>query len=239
MYLFLVRHAQSANNKQYFDLGQSDEGREADPALSKLGEKQAARLAKYLGKARNTVSKSPYNWMNYDRIQPTHLYTSLMTRAILTARSVADHLDLPLNGLDYVHECGGVWLEDVNTKERIGQPGKNRAELQKLTPRLSVSLTHEKGWWGQPHETSDQWRERARRFVNFAITGHKMDDSVMLFSHAQFIGEIISSIFGVKDPDEVRFHCGNTSITRLRWNGEHWAMQYQNRVSHLSPRYLS
>lgn len=239
MYLYLVRHAQSENNKLYFDNGFNDDGRKADPLLSSLGNVQAKRLSAYIKSASTNSPASKYDWNNFLRIKPTHLYTNLMTRAVQTGHYVAEVLELPLVGLDYTHECGGLWLDERGDGEKRGQPGRSKKQFEEIAPRLVTDNPYEKGWWGRPYETELEWANRARRFAEFACTQHSMEDSVMLFSHAQFIGVIIGTILGVSDQENIRFHIQNTGITRLRWNGSHWALQYQNRLSHLTARMIS
>ena len=71
MRLILVRHGQSQNNQVYAETG-GDLGRYPDPKLTDLGRIQAERVAAAL--ASDTVP-----WRG------THLYASLMLRAIPTS----------------------------------------------------------------------------------------------------------------------------------------------------------
>ena len=86
MRLHFIRHAQSENNALYARTG-TWHGREADPELTELGYLQATHLAKFAGEHLTGA---------------THIYCSLMVRAIVTANHVADALDMSLH-LSLIH----------------------------------------------------------------------------------------------------------------------------------------
>jgi hypothetical protein len=46
----------------------------------------------------------------------THVYCSLMERAVATGHRVAEALDLPLLGWIDIHETGGMFLYDEETE---------------------------------------------------------------------------------------------------------------------------
>lgn len=91
MRFVLVRHAQSENNRVWAEAGAAG-GLVHDPALSVLGVVQAAALASH-------AHSLPW--------RPTHLYSSLLTRAWQTAAPFGEALGLPVVGHGPLHEVGG------------------------------------------------------------------------------------------------------------------------------------
>ncbi len=78
MDLYFIRHGQSANNDLFTKTG-GRIGRQADPELTELGKIQANLLAEYIHSRR-------------EQFGITHLYSSLMTRAIQTSIPIAEGL---------------------------------------------------------------------------------------------------------------------------------------------------
>ena len=127
MQLYIIRHGQSFNNALWTETGSSN-GRLADPHLTEIGEQQAYHLGQYLhqsnqngepGQERDQHNRHGYHF--------THLYTSLMLRAVQTGHKVAEALNMPLHVWECIHEWGGMYLDDPDTGEPVPQPGGNRA----------------------------------------------------------------------------------------------------------------
>ncbi len=237
MQLYFIRHAQSQNNLLWDTTG-SSRGRSDDPALSETGLKQAQHLAAFLGKsvpARAGNGRDDHNWAGFCL---THLYTSLMLRAVTTASVLANALDLPLIGWQELHETGGIYLEDEETGERTGRSGKNRAYFQQHFPRLLVPDTcDERGWWNRPFEEREQALRRAERVWQVLLQRHgRTEDRVAVVSHGDFYNCLLRSILRM-DGSDAWFDLNNASITRIDVDDDLVHLVYANRTDFL-PREL-
>ncbi|HEX9029798.1 MAG TPA: histidine phosphatase family protein, partial [Anaerolineales bacterium] len=105
MQFYFIRHAQSANNLLYDSTG-SSKGRSHDPALSDTGVYQAVLLAQFLRQG-NPDGGSFLAGDEPSGFQLTHLYSSLMVRAVSTGVQAARALGLPLVAWYDLHEEGG------------------------------------------------------------------------------------------------------------------------------------
>ncbi len=159
MQLYLIRHAQSENNALW-DLGQYEQMRSMDPELTELGHCQSRVLARFLAQGEQS-SAHPDDEQNRLGFGLTHLYCSLMVRAVATGTAISREVGLPLTAwLDW-HEGGGIYLDDGASGERTGYPGKDRAYFQAHYPDLILpSGLDESGWWNRPFEERPQRWER-------------------------------------------------------------------------------
>ena len=243
MELFVIRHAQSANNALWA-ANQSDVGRFADPELSDLGEQQARYLARYLATA-NDGSPQPNPGNRYGL---THLYSSLMVRAIVTGTHVAEALDLPLGTWELVHEWGGIFDKDPKTGERVGLPGPNRAYFEARFPHLALpDSLGEAGWWNRPYEAPEEAPARAAQFLEEVIAKHgHTDDRVAIFTHAGFSHALLRTLTQYQRKKElptgevvVGFWKNNTGITRLRFTDDSIRVIGVNNISFLPDALIS
>jgi 2,3-bisphosphoglycerate-dependent phosphoglycerate mutase/probable phosphoglycerate mutase len=236
MYIYLIRHGQSANNALWANsvVGSSEEFerlRSHDPELTETGQQQAAAVAEYLANVRGTRGH------NISR-----LYTSAMHRALQTTRPIAAALDLtPTIWLD-IHELGGMYHDNGNGGAD-GHPGLPRTHIERSFPGwvMPEELT-EGGWW--PAERGEETRaagvERARRVAAELRTMGETDPelSVALVSHGAFLDRLIRALLGqpLDNPETLHmiFIHGNTGISRVALMPE-WdpALEYLNRVEHL------
>jgi 2,3-bisphosphoglycerate-dependent phosphoglycerate mutase len=152
MQLYFIRHGQSENNALWRRTG-SRQGRSEDPELTEVGRQQSEFVAQFLGRADSVAAVNGRDTQNITGFGITQLYSSLMVRAVATGTIIAKALDLPLVAWEDLHERGGIYLDDEQTGERIGQAGPNRAyfwvrqaggtalsrSLSKGSPALSVS----------------------------------------------------------------------------------------------------
>ncbi|HAL16328.1 MAG TPA: hypothetical protein DCP32_06140 [Anaerolineaceae bacterium] len=239
MQLYFIRHAQSENNQKWSDSG-SNLGRFADPGITDLGKRQAQALAEFIANRQLVTAASPYDETNAGRIGLTHIYTSLMARAVLTANTVAEKIDLKLVGLEDAHEGGGVYLEDEETGELNGQPGKTPEELKSLSDRLVLPELNPNGWWNRPLEVREERVARARRLLASLLEQHGgTGDRIALFSHAAFFNYFLAAVFELDQRPPVWVYLNNTGISRFDFNGEENALVYSNRTEHLTPNLLS
>ncbi len=229
MQLLFIRHGQSINNALWDATGAS-EGRSEDPELTDAGKRQAALLAQYLAQGGN-------------RFGITHLYTSLMLRAVETAMPVGRALNVPVRAWEDMHETGGIYL-DNDEGEPIGLPGRTRAQFMESFPDLALpDGLYEKGWWNRPFESHEAAPIRARRFADDLLAKHGgAEDVVAVVSHGNFYRHFMSALLKLPDPQAIWFGMNNTGISQIDFPTQLHDMvfvQYQNRVGHLPPALIT
>jgi 2,3-bisphosphoglycerate-dependent phosphoglycerate mutase len=232
MQLYFIRHAQSANNKLYEETGQWN-GRDTDPELTALGHEQARHLARHLAQANGETPRRDF--MNRTRFGFTHLYASLMVRALATASYVSEALDLPVLAGEDWHEGGGIFVIDEETGERSGQPGRARSELAARFPRVVLpESASEAGWWNRPLETVEAQAQRARRVIFDLLERHGgTADRVAVVSHGGFYNSVLAELLGMQAANGFWFSINNTGITRFNFEAESIELAYANRLEHL------
>ena len=234
MQLYFIRHGQSENNFLWDTTGGSD-GRVEDPELTGVGKLQARYLAEFLqGKAQsdNTNSKNTVMGKN---IHLTHLYSSMMVRAVNTGMIVSNQLELPLIAWKDLHETGGVYLDDIETCLPVGRSGLNRDAFQKRFPAFELpGWLGGDGWWNRPFEDEVERSVRAQRFISDLLHRHgNSDDHVAVFSHAGFYNEFIRALWHIPPEIEGWFHLNNTGVTRIDFLNNHVNVVYMNRTEFL------
>jgi 2,3-bisphosphoglycerate-dependent phosphoglycerate mutase len=239
MQLYLIRHAQSKNNALWEQTGDSL-GRSMDPELTELGCSQAQNLARFLaqGSPNHASDDDPHNRLGFGL---THLYSSLMVRAVATGYVIAQALELPLLGWPDWHEGGGIYLEDESTGERVGYPGKDRAYFQAHFPSLILPQDlDDDGWWNRPFEERPQRWDRARRVLAELMKRHgDSNDRVGVVMHGGFYNYFIKTLLGIEPDQEIWFLMSNAAITRIDFSAEEVRLIYQNRLDYMPSELLS
>jgi 2,3-bisphosphoglycerate-dependent phosphoglycerate mutase len=240
MQFYFIRHAQSENNRLYFETG-SAVGRHEDPELTPLGRQQAGALARFLARpglppANPDIAYDPQNLGGFAF---THLYCSLMVRAIATGTVVARALELPLVAREGTHEVGGIHQTDAETGHLVGLPGRNRAYFERHYPDLILPESLDQaGWWNRPFEEHEQRPLRARRFWDELLARHgDGDDRVALVSHGGFYRYLMRAILDRPEQKSLSFALNNAAITRLDLTSYGLSIQYMNRLDFM-PRDL-
>lgn len=223
MHLYFIRHGQSANNALWDATGGSV-GRSNDPELTDAGKKQAALLAHYLSQGGN-------------RFGITHLYTSLMLRAVETAMPVGDALKLPVHAWEDMHETGGIYMENDEGKP-IGLPGRTRAQfMESFSGLVLPENLYEAGWWNRPFEAHDAAPQRAKRFLDDLLARHGgTEDVVAIVSHGNFYRFFLAALLQLPNAQAVWFSMNNAAISRIDFPTDldvDVLIHYQNRVDHL------
>jgi 2,3-bisphosphoglycerate-dependent phosphoglycerate mutase len=239
MQLYFIRHGQSENNQLWEQTG-SHKGRSEDPDLTPRGRQQAHRVAQFLRRADSpTVGNLEEDLQNTAGFGITHLYTSLMIRAVATGTIIARALGLPLVAWEDVHEWGGIYLEDERTGERIGRPGHNRAYFEAHYPDLILpDSLDDDGWWNRPFEPREARPLRAARALRELLDRHGgADDRVAVVSHGGFYNQLLRAILNLPEENSYRFALNNGAITRLDFDEEKIVLSYSNRADFL-PREL-
>ena len=239
--LYLIRHAQSANNAIWDGRGDDQPGRVPDPEVTDVGHRQCQALAEHLVHPQAEPRQHPYLSENVAHFGLTHVYCSLMTRSILTAEYIASACDLPLQALPDVFEKYGIYDVDANGNLQ-GLPGPGRDYFSERFPRLALPADfNDAGWWSRPVEDEAAFLLRMQGVVadmHARMTGN--DDIVALVAHGDFIDQFLNELMGVvrHQPNydnhwvaNWTFH--NTSISRIDFvNGAHNVV-YTNRIDHL------
>jgi len=225
MRIYYIRHGQSMNNALQADTN-SREGRVVDPDLTTIGHQQAEVLAGYLYESRE--------FLHIDV-----LYCSLMQRAIQTSLPLAHVLGLTPHGLCDSHESGGLYLDDLETNEPVGQKGITPEELHAKYPELALpDDLDEDGWWNRPFETHEQRYHRAVRLINELRTRHADHHHVLaLISHQGFFSHFFYALLGQSLPPNFWFTLNNASISCIDITGESINPVFINRMMHM-PREL-
>jgi 2,3-bisphosphoglycerate-dependent phosphoglycerate mutase len=235
MRFYYIRHAQSANNALWDTTGAS-KGRNEDPDITDTGREQAKLLADFIQRTDEDAAKSGKgSVLKRDYFGFTHLYTSLMLRSVHTAMAVAGAVKLQLVAWPEIHETGGIFLEDEETGEPRGLPGKPRSFFASQFADLVLpeSVT-EAGWWNRGFELDEERPLRAKKVLQVLLERHGgTDDCVAVVSHGAFYMYLIREIFGIQG-DKNWFLMHNTAISRIDFEPDGTPMMiYHNRTEHL------
>ncbi len=248
MLLYLIRHAQSANNDLYARAGEYND-RMADPPLTELGHRQAQLLAHHLvvappDGALPLISNGRYA-ARHDRLGYglTHLYCSLMTRAIQTAGYIAQATSLSLVAWPEIHERGGLHEFDQASGADVGVAGPGRSFFVREYPHLILpEALDEAGWWNRPPETVEESIPRARLVWQQLLERHGgTEERVALVLHGGFFQALMTVLLSNGDNlaqsdlaiNELWFGVSNTSISRVEIGDGSAVIRYLNKVDHL------
>ena len=249
MHFYFIRHGQSENNLLWAN-GDSYEERVADPALTSAGERQAELVARFLAAPGIADASRDAEVQDVEGFNITHIYCSLMERAVATGHKIAEVLDLPLYGWTDIHETGGMFLYDEATDTYTPQPGRKRSYLLARYPRLVLpDEVTEAGWWNRPFEPKEARVPRAKRVVEELLARHGgTDDGVAFVSHGGFFNYIMREVIGLtgsdpepgpepSDAQPLWFAANNVSVTHVLFGEDRRVVMYMNRVDFL-PRDL-
>ncbi|MBN2003197.1 MAG: histidine phosphatase family protein [Anaerolineae bacterium] len=234
MQLYYVRHGQSENNLLHAQTG-SSEARNADPALTELGVRQAECVAAFLASARIT-NEECFDLQNVTGVGLTHLYTSLTLRAVMTGTIIARAVGLPLVGWTDIHETGGIYLENKETGELVGYPGKSRAYFAEHFPELILpDDMNDAGWWNRPFEDRPERLPRAQRVMARLLEKHGgTRDRVAMVSHGGFFNYLLMAFLHL-DERRLWFYMNNAAVTRFDFDSDNMPLSvaYLNRAEFL------
>src|SRR5258708_4975179 len=204
MQLYFIRHAQSANNA-LFAAGKGVEVRSHDPALTPLGQRQAECLAEYLARSNPGAATDTVDSQNPRGFGFTHLYCSLMLRAVATGTAGA-----------------------------LPPAGPGRADFARDYPDLVLPVSlDDAGWWPRPFEDEAERPERARRVLADLMARHGDNDRVAIISHGGFYNQLLGALVEVQPPYRLSYLMNNTGISRIALIPAGRYVVYQNRCDHL------
>lgn len=234
--LYFIRHGQSENNVVIEEVARDEYlfHRVVDPALTPPGKLQADLVAEYLARPAAPDSKDVQNRHGFGL---THLYCSLMTRAVQTAVPIGAQVGLPLVAMPEAHETGGVFTTEKRNGEpvMIGLPGHGRSYFEEHFPTLVLpDDLSEEGWWNREKEPRENYSVRAGIVVDRLLEAHAhSNDRVGIVMHGGIFARILSVLFDVR-AERYWFQMNNTGISRIdiREDGRIW-LRYMNKVEHL------
>ncbi|NMC16669.1 MAG: histidine phosphatase family protein [Chloroflexi bacterium] len=243
MELYFIRHGQSENNALYgaedYDMG----NRRSDPKLTELGHRQAQLAADFLKRGAKSALIQRKGFQNRTEYGLTHIYCSLMERAVQTGSIIAQTLDVPLFGVPDLHEVGGVYYDEIIdgvSSIRI-EHGLTPAYLLENYPRLNLlEPIPAEGWWKGGREERAARVPRALRMLDLLFDRHgNTEDRVGVITHGGFFFCFFRGIFGL-DLDETNQHLlpyqvelNNCAITRFSIQEARYLLVYHNRTDFL------
>ena len=190
MRLLFVRHAESTANAESRYQGR------ADFPLSDVGRRQARKLA---------------DRFRREGFEPTHVYTSPLSRTSETAAILADQWGRDVVDVDDLMEY------DVGILS-----GLTADEVHARYPELDMERAWETGLAGIEGVEPPEAREaRARRVVDRAVCGHDDGDTVLMVTHGGILQHILAALLGTDRTWGT--HVRNTavfdfSIDKSRWD---------------------
>lgn len=206
MQLYLVRHGQSTNNAGH--------PRVVDPNLTEIGVVQATATGEHFQKS------------NFDA---RFLYTSPMRRALQTTLRVKE----PLGISPFVHpdvcETGGL---------SVGR-GMVREEIEAEFPGYILNAGISEEGWAHPdlHKEIDMGATlRAMRLWDMLCQRHAdKKDRVIMVSHGDFGGFLLSYLFEAHPQKEEFFNLYNCSVSLIEVGSGANAttLTYVNSIEHL------
>src|SRR5512145_1450350 len=180
MELYFIRHGQSQNNASWDDPKYQES---PDPALTEIGHEQARILAEFLKKNRQIKDEKIWNIQNRSGFGLTHIYTSMMERAVYTAAPISKALDISLIVWRDIFEEGGIYSRgDKRSSPEdkanvLGLPGRPRSFFVENFPALTLpEELNEAGWWNRPYEAVDERQPRADRVFAELLARHRDRD---------------------------------------------------------------
>jgi len=234
MQLYFIRHAQSTNNLLWDTTGSSS-GRDHDPDLTETGWRQAARVAEFLTTGDAVVEVKPPDYWNWRGFGITHVYCSMMLRAVRTGWAISRALDVPLVAWPSWHENGGLYLDDEDAGEKVGQMGRTRSFFEQHFPGMVLpDWLDSQGWWNRSYEEEGERLPRARRVLAELLDRHGgSQDRVAVVSHGGFFNTFMTAALGLEEEPPLWFAINNVSISRFDFEADEHRIIYLNRTDFL------
>ena len=241
MELYFIRHGQSMNNANWSNPAYIES---PDPSLTEIGMEHACYVSEFLRDAQTIVDPKQWNIQNRFGFGLTHIYTSLMERAVHTAAPTARALGIPFAAWEDIHESGGIFGRDGEMKLQ-GLPGKSRSYFQENFPELALPIhLNGTGWWNsRPFETEEQCYQRAQKFLSDLMARHgdvegQPEQRVAIFSHGGFFVHLVFAMLNSPWAQAALgmrawFSMNNCAISRFDFRGGEISIVYLNRTDHL------
>lgn len=240
MQLYFIRHGQSQNNAHWREPGYQES---PDPELTEIGLEQARFIADFLTQHQTLTFLGAENRQNRGGFGLTHLYASLMTRAVTTAAPSARALGIPFTAWPEIHEEGGIFSR-FDKENRAGLPGKTRSFFEQHFPELELPAhLDETGWWNRPFEAEEERQPRADKFLLDLLARHgdregQPEQRIAIVSHGGFFVRLMCAMLklpfrqGANDRKSW-FLLHNAAINRFDFIRDEIVVCYLNRTDHL------
>ena len=240
MQLYFIRHGQSINNANWRDPNYKES---PDPILTENGITQAQLVADHLEKYQAIAAPEQWNPHNHHGYGLTHIYASLMERAVHTASFTARKLRVPFTAWEEIHESGGIFGREGEVKGQ-GLPGKPRAWFEAHYPEFGLPEQLDgSGWWKRPFETEEACQLRAKRVWADLLARHRDRDGqpeerIAFVSHGGFFVHLMCALLNLPWRQAAHglqswFLLNNCSISRIDVHQDEITLCYLNRVDHL------
>ncbi|HNK63191.1 MAG TPA: histidine phosphatase family protein [Anaerolineales bacterium] len=247
MQLYFIRHGQSINNA---NAGNDDYKENPDPYLTEIGKQQAQALAAYLKDRQEITKIDRWNNQNQYGYGLTHIYASLMERAVDTAAKTARALgNVPFEAWVDLHEEGGIYAREAAEKNLL-LPGKPRSFFEQNFPGLKLpDSLGESGWWNRALEEETDRQPRADKVLAELLAKHadkegQPEERIAFVSHGGFFVRFICA--ALKLPWRQAAHgfrswflLNNCSISRFDFHKDSFVVNYLNRTDHLPSHLLT
>ncbi len=212
MKLYLIRHAESANNARAEHL------REEDPPISPQGQLQADHLAR---------------WM--EALEPDVLITSPFLRTLQTTRPIIERNPQTVFVWHDVFERGGCYSGFGHSA--VGAAGMGRAAIEGFFGECKCVVDDtigEQGWWfGRNRETDSEAECRVDSLADRIVDQFGGSGKVVaIVMHADIKRLLLRRLLTQINVDSLG-PLLNVGVTRLSLDGETWTLDWFNSVSHL------
>ncbi|MBI5352538.1 MAG: histidine phosphatase family protein [Chloroflexi bacterium] len=247
MELYFIRHGQSINNAK---IGDPEYTENPDPYLTELGIEQAEYLARYIKEKQHIAKDKTWNPQNQFGFGFTHIYTSLMERAVATAAPIACALEtVPFSAWTDIYEEGGIYAREKENRFK-GLSGRPRSFFESKFPKLELPETYdESGWWNRPFESDEERQPRADKVLTDLLARHgdkegQDEHRIVFVSHGGFFMRLISAMLKLpwrQAAHDMRswFLLNNCSISRFDIRKDEVTINYLNRTEHLPAHLIS
>ena len=269
MILFIIRHAESWNNRlarqNPYDSYMSK--RVAEPPLTELGHHQAKILAEHIWanplseptqaesghldiQTPQDVQPDSFAGFTADLIDEhsgfgiTKIYCSAMPRSMQTAWPISQALELiPEIWID-IHEHGGLYEGNPNSDTPVKTVnGMTRSEIAEQFPDYIIpdEITEDGWWWGGVEDHKGCF-ERASRVAETLVSWAKEGNKerIALVSHGTYMDALIKALLNHHEDNHYYYSHYNTAVTRVEFSPDGFGIvRYVNRTSHLPPQLIS
>jgi broad specificity phosphatase PhoE len=248
--VLLIRHGQSANNvlaeSQGHDYATYMAGRNPEPPLSEIGQRQAQLLAEWLGAAaaRPRLETDRLIWVMKEH-PIDRLFVSPMLRALQTALPISRALKLEPQVWVDIHEHGGVFTGNPHLGNVVSYGGVTRAQITADFAHYQVvDGVHDGGWWAGGYEEMDVCYSRAGKVAArlHELAEQQRYDTIALVTHGTFLDALLHALFVPDESYGERIHFShlNTAVSRLDFSpNRRIALRYLNRIDHLPPELIT
>lgn len=245
MKLFLIRHAQSANNALAEQAQMDDylDQRSPEPTITELGFEQAQRTADHLAALEWPEDADGRNSRDSHGYGFTKLFVSPMWRTLQTALPISKALNLQPQVWIDIHEHGGIFHGNPRKGAVAHHTGMGRSEIEEQFPGylLPDEITVD-GWWPGGYEEMEVCYTRATNVAKLLRewAPEMAEDRVALVSHGTFLDALIKALLGHDFSVQMYYTHYNTAITRIDFTpGGFLLLRYMNRTEHLTPELIS